>query len=77
MEENNTGELQQENHSEIVDKLKKEIDKLKANVDRLANRLLEEKTEKQLLQIMADIKNGNDPNEKPWPIERQKPNKGE
>ena len=77
MEENTTGELQQENHSEIVDKLKKEIDKLQANVDRLANRLLEEKTEKQLLQIMADIKNGNDPNEKPWPIERQKPSKGE
>ena len=76
MEENTTGDLQKDEEVHIVDKLKQEIDKLKANVDRLANRLLEEKAEKQLLQIMADIKDGNDPNEKPWPIERQKPSKG-
>jgi hypothetical protein len=40
--------LQQEGKDSIVDKLKEEMDKLKANVERLANRLLEEKAEKDL-----------------------------
>ena len=76
MEENTTGELQPEDTSEIVDKLKKEIDKLKANIDLLANRLLEEQTEKQLMQIMCDINKGNDPNPPRWPIEQEKLKKG-
>ena len=72
MEKATTGDLQPDEEVHIVDKLKEEIDKLKANIDRLANRLLEEKAEKDLLKVMCDLKDGNDTNQPLWPIEEKK-----
>ena len=72
MEESITGDSQQEDKDSIVDKLKEEIDKLKANVDRLANRLLEEKAEKDLLKIMCDLKDGKGTNQPLWSMEKKK-----
>jgi len=71
MEEIITGDLQQDEEVHIVDKLKREIDKLKANVDRLADRLLEEKAEKDLLKVLCDRKDGKDSNQSLWPIEEK------